>query len=100
MRNENNTNLTAANASASVQLPTQQALPSQANQQMQSQTLTTRTQDWNISVPPREICESPNQILLLTIGGITIHGYWFGECGQYYSGWAIIPEDHFNMGIS
>ena len=107
----NTTNLTSPAATASVQLPTSKPLPCSSNQPMQPQIAantqsttetqsTTKTQDWNISIPPREVRESPQQILLLTIAGITVHGYWLGECGQHYSGWAVIPDNYYIKGAS
>lgn len=43
-------------------------------------------QEWNLSVPPSHLRNSKMQ--LLTIGGISVTGNWYGSLGQCFVGWA------------
>ena len=44
------------------------------------------TQEWYFQTPPPNVQE--HVILLLTIMGVGIAGYWSGELGEHYSAWA------------
>lgn len=56
--------------------------------------------NWNYTLPPSDIRNSKLQ--LLTVGGVAVHGQWYGRHGEYFVGWAPllkVDKDQFEQAI-
>lgn len=47
------------------------------------------TSTWTKTVPPK----LGTKLLLRTVGGVPVIGFWVGELGQYFTGWCLMPTD-------
>ena len=59
------------------------------------------TVEWNFTVPPSN--KRSGKLTLLTIGGISVTGNWYGELGENFVAWTDLlkyDKDQFNAVVA